>query len=284
MDEDLEILIKKTWDQWNKYGDPLSPYYIKEVRPLPPILFVGNLAEYRRSKIKVITVSLNPSKNGEDPATHAREFPAWVGVDSLTLKNQRERYLKGLNNYFEKPYEKYFSKFEMVLNGMDISYYSSGKMDKQTYRNRALHTDLCSPLTTNPNWGYIDRNIQKSLGDAGSSLWNELVSNLKPDVILASFGKSYLKWIKLQLCDETKSVKDLHTWEKIYEIPGEKPYIVNGLLHKIDLKQPPTSLIAYGRNSTFGQPFNTTASNKKEIGRQLLIYMKNNGLAEVGCQ
>ena len=83
---------------------------------------------------------------------------------------------------------------------------------------------------------------------------------------------------QLKLVGLTKRVKDLRTWDKICEVPGKKPYIVNGLLHKIDLKQPPTGLIVHGRNSTFGQPFNTASGNKKEIGSNILRYMKDHGI------
>lgn len=272
MDAELKKLIEETWAVYRTFES------LDVVKKVPPILFVGDLSAYERSKIKVITVALNPSKNGADTGVHAREFREW-GIDNATLSEKPEKYLKGLQEYFEKdPATTYFSAFEPILNGMETSYYGPGKLDQESYDNRALHTDLCSQLTTNPNWGGLKNDVKKSLATVSSGLWIKLVKRLKPDLILVSFGKSYLKWINLELCDGTKRVSDLRTWDKIYDVPGAKPYIVNCLLIKTPLKKSETSVIAYGRNSTFGRPFNTASSNKKEIGRHLLRYMKDNGV------
>lgn len=273
MDAELKALIEETWAEYKTFES------LDVVKKVPPIMFVGDVDAYKQSEIKIITVALNPSKNGADPDVRAREFPEWFGIDNATLSKNPEKYLKGLQEYFEKdPATAYFRAFEPILNGMETNYYSPGKLGHESYHNRALHTDLCSQLTTEPNWGGLENDVKKSLAKTSSDLWIKLVKGLKPDLILVSFGTAYLKWLKLELCDGTKRVKDLRTWDKICEVPGKKPYIVNGLLHKIDLKQPPTGLIVHGRNSTFGQPFNTASGNKKEIGSNILRYMKDHGI------
>jgi len=261
MDTELKDLIEETWAEYRTFES------LDVVKKIPPILFVGDLDGYKQSKIKVITVALNPSKKGAEPDVHAREFHERVGIDNATLSKKPEKYIKGLLEYFEKrPNMTYFNSFEPILNELETSY-GSVKLSHKSYQNRALHTDLCSQLTTDPNWGgLIDPTVQNDLAQASSSLWNKLVAQLKPNLILASFGESHLKWIKLPPYDLNRRVVDINTWDTTFKI-GEKQYPVNCLWLNVGLQQPQKVFFALGQGSR--RPFMINNEYKKEIGRQL---------------
>jgi hypothetical protein len=282
MDAVLETLIKKAWNQWDKYGDPRSSDFIKEVCPVPPVLFVGDLCAYKKSKIKVITVALNPSKKGSDSNIQSNEFPDWdVAKDMQSLKNQTEKYKKGLTCYFRnQPYRRFYGPFESILNGLDTSFYAVNQQCNQMFNNRALHTDLCSPLTTRPDWGNLDPNVQQKLGEDGSILWNELVRYLKPDVILGSFAEKNLNWVKLQPSNTNSCVVDISTWEIIYKVPKANPYFVRSLSFEIGSEEPQNSLFIFGPFK--GVRFPIDKKYKAELGKTLLQYLKDHGLNSVG--
>lgn len=86
-------LIKKTFE----YFDEFSHDEIV-VNPSLPILYFGNLEDYKKSKIKVVTVGKNPSDNEfrlnkNDDFSFVR-FPKWD-------KNQKNL-IDSLNSYFEE--------------------------------------------------------------------------------------------------------------------------------------------------------------------------------------
>ena len=112
-----------------------------------PILFFGDLDAYRASPLHVVTVGLNPSLH-EFPADEPfRRFPLAEG----SLGREPSRYLDATSSYFRTdPYARWFSSaFEPLLNGMQASYYQGGG-------STALHTDICSPVATNPTWSRLD--------------------------------------------------------------------------------------------------------------------------------
>ncbi len=116
------------------------------VKPAVPILFFGDLDAYRASPLRVLTVGLNPSLH-EFPADDPfRRFPLAEG----SLGGEPSRYLDAMSAYFRTdPYVKWFSAFEPLLKGMRASYYPGGA-------STALHTDICSPVATNPTWNNLD--------------------------------------------------------------------------------------------------------------------------------
>ena len=195
--------------------------------------------------------------------------------DNTTFSKKLGKYLKWLWEYFEKdPATTYFSAFEPILSGMETSYFGPGKLNHESYRC-ALHTDLSSQLTTDPNWGYLDDEVKQKLASVASGIWNKLVALLEPNLILASFGERHLKWINLPPMDMNRCVEDINTWDTTFEI-GEKPYIVNGLLLYADLNQRQKSLFARGYGSL--RPFMIEDEYKKELGGQLFRYLKDNGV------
>jgi len=158
-----------------------------------PILFFGDLDAYRNSKKRILTVALNPSD---------KEFSeARFDVSPSTLSDDSQ-YIKTLSEYFESnPYRFWFNHFEKLLQTIGASYYSRTsrpifaaiKPDAETDFNRALHTDICSPIATSVTWSKLkskeDILLKQELQRAGTKIWRDLIEYLNPDIILISGGK-----------------------------------------------------------------------------------------------
>ena len=186
-------------------------FYDREwfVRKSIPILYSGNLAEYFASSRKIVTVSLNPScfefreENAELPYDVKRYSRSYSG-DELQ---------RAYSSYFERrPYTGWFnSAYENILQCLDASYYgrtypACRKAPKAWVPriNRVLHTDLCTPLVTHPNWSRLSKSVQAELSEDGNRLWREVISLLRPDLILISVGAHYrsqigeIEWMGVQ--------------------------------------------------------------------------------------
>lgn len=215
-----------------------------------PIKWFGDRKAYEKSKVKVITVGLNPSdkefreRAGQSFSSHLR-FPLYQeGKDNtLTL---------ALNAYFKTNPYSWFNAFENVLNGMGASYY-----DNNNYPYRALHTDICSPWATGPTWNKLPQNEKEELYAEGLPLWCNLIAKLKPDIIVASLAMEYIDDLgiedtKTEFCrfdytkDGTRRVRPEIVWR--YDFNGI-PF-VNGCTHNIP----------FGRLST---------EFKQEVGRNI---------------
>jgi hypothetical protein len=154
-----------------------------------PILYFGNLRDYRHSAIKIVTVGLNPS----DAEFRESRFGAEV-MSSL----RPETLEPALSGYFSaKPYSAWFSAFETLLQPLGSSFYGreyAGEAPPwwMPQRNVALHTDLCSPLATTPTWTGLPKRAQDQLREWGVPLWRGLIAALEPDIVLMSVARSYL--------------------------------------------------------------------------------------------
>ncbi len=141
-----------------------------------PIIYFGNEEEYRNSPKKIVTVGKNPSHIEFDRGNNNSflRFPNWNPIDNNIIEI--------LNSYFEiAPYTRWFNSLEPLLNGLDASFYPGNH-----FRNRAIHTDICSPIATNPTWTGLTRHQRENLLRNGTSLWTNLVRELDPDLIIAS--------------------------------------------------------------------------------------------------
>jgi len=164
---------------------------------LLPILWFGNKPEYLKSDLRIVTVGLNPSDQEfrlkKNDSYSLIRFPNFKDLDTLDT---------ALNEYFEKiPYSSWFDvTFEPILNGMEASYYTKSKK-----RNRAIHTDICSPWATNPTWSYLSEGEKQELYSEGHQQWIDLIKELMPDVIVISVAKKYLI-DNFKSCDNNWSV------------------------------------------------------------------------------
>ena len=103
----------------------------------------------------------------------------------------------------------WFSAFEPMLCGMGASYYGNRS-------STALHTDICSPVPTDPTWRKLKRAERDILMEKGVPLWNKLLEALCPNVVVISVAESHLSKVKFEaLCDKGWEVA--HVFDKTRE-------------------------------------------------------------------
>jgi hypothetical protein len=245
MNEDLMGLAKVVLDSFSRNIS------LKEVvNPSIPIMYFGDYLSYRKSKLKIITVGLNPSnlefqENTNSSPSYFR-FPQWE-IDN--------NYLEALNEYFKtgKSYDNWFEMgYENVLNGLDASYYS-----KKEKCNIALHTDIFSPVATSPTWTRLSSDTKIKLQKEGFEIWEKLIKVLSPDIILTALSKN--DCANIPLIDMTDLIK-------IDSTKGGKqrkrPYVIKRAFYS-------SIYTIIGR--TVNIPFGDVSHDRKlEIGRCIL--------------
>lgn len=154
-----------------------------------PIVYFGNLARYRSSPFKIITVGLNPSD---------AEFiePRFGNASSASTPAELERALCGY--FMDNPYSGWFRAFETLLQPLGASFYDdhypgSAPSWWSPQPNTALHTDLCSPLATRPTWSRLDDRTKDALRAFGVPFWRDLIRVLAPNLIIISVAWPYLR-------------------------------------------------------------------------------------------
>jgi len=182
--------------------------------PAVPILFFGDLDAYWASPLRILTVGLNPSLKEFPRAMPRVRFPRAKGVTA----RDSDRYLDALSAYFRThPYQRWFNSFEPLLQGAGSSYYGGQP-------SRALHTDICSPVATDPTWGDLDPVVQTVLEADGGPLWHELVMALKPQVVVLSAAEEHLGRIQFKALTERSPIGRFD--HKKDGFPRAKPYLV----------------------------------------------------------
>jgi hypothetical protein len=162
-----------------------------------------------------------------------------------------DEYLQALNGYFRKPpndpYKRWFNSYEPMLAGLDCSYFGDAP-------NTALHTDLCSPLATDPTWANLPSEAQIGLIQCGAPLWHSLVEWLSPDLIIASVARSHLNRI---------SFPRQNGWKVIYKVERVNPYSVE--LTKLKVAESRIASLVFGKAAN--TPFGTVSNaDKRKIG------------------
>jgi hypothetical protein len=218
------------------------------VRPAIPILFFGDIEQYRRSPLRIVTVGLNPSL-AEFPTTGPLErFPAATQLKGLETAVDHDNYVRALSSYFrEAPYGSWFGTFEGLLNGMDASFYDGSP-------NTALHTDICSPVATNPTWSKLPEPARAALVKPGRALWNGLMELLEPHAVLISVARRYLD--TLDFASESE-------WAELDRVERRDPYIVRH--RRLSLGGNVTTTAIFGKAAQ--KPFSLISSaDKLRIG------------------
>jgi hypothetical protein len=238
-------LIEKTFNYFDKFKN----YHIV-ASPSLPILYFGDLTSYHLSNLKVVTVGKNPSDNEfrlkKDDSFSFVRFSNWDEASRNLIPT--------LNSYFEdKPLKQWFSSFEPILNGLHASYYQS------SYSNIALHTDICSPLATDPTWSKLPKKTQADLYEGGFEIWRELIEELQPDIILVSIPRALFE----SVFSSTGKELIIFTLKKDTEL-RKKPYIVE--MHEYKLKSEKVVKVVFGQAAN--KPFDTIHNLQKiEIGK-----------------
>jgi hypothetical protein len=245
----MEPLIDEAWRLYLQTSDPCV------VRPSIPILYFGDLPQYAASPLKIITVALNPSHHEFPVHDRFARFRTAAGIAADTLDPiDRKSYSAALDGYFlDQPYMRWFGWFEHVLLGMGASYRGGEK-------NTALHTDLCSPLATDPTWSRLNGQ-QDVLALDGMALWHHLVDHLAPDVIVISVRGQYRDQI---------AFADRQNWQPLVTIqrddPAKRPY--QAVMQRATLPSGKETLIVFGPAAQ--QPFATlTQEARQRVGRQV---------------
>jgi hypothetical protein len=243
----MEPLLEEAW---RIYATTLDPCV---VRPSILILYFGDYFRYANSPLKVITVALNPSHHEFPAHDRFKRFRHAEGMSSCPVTiTERDAYFAALNSYIRgSPYMQWFSWPEHVLLGMDASYLG-GQV------NTALHTDLCSPLATDPTWSRLHGQQEQLIAD-GMALWHRLVEELAPDVILASVARQYLDQI---------AYANSSAWQPLVTIPrkdrAKRPY--RSLMQRANLVGSKKTLLVFGPAAQ--QPFATlTREDRRLLGR-----------------
>ena len=181
MQAGLTKVVEKAWSAFEGAAE-----FDSRATPAIPILFFGDLDAYFRSPLRVVTVGLNPSLE-EFPADNPfLRFPAAEWIDT----GDQTQYLEALSAYFHKaPYSRWFSSFEPLLKGLGASYYAG-------MPSTALHTDICSPVATNPTWSGLEDDERKALEANGGLLWHDLLEVLIPQLVVLSVARHHLERIR----------------------------------------------------------------------------------------
>lgn len=202
-------LIKDYCDDFiAKLNDPATAKYIGD--EYFPIIWFGNEADYRASKIKVITVALNPSK-GE--FTDAR-FPAQAQIraDLNAGKIPPTDLESDLNNYFNNnPYKPWFNNYDQL---------ALMKAFGVNYAKGVLHIDLMSAIPTSTLWGDLSSSEKNKFKRTDLAL--RLINDLNPDVMLVSCKESEFKAVfsgAIQIKDYSLTS---HKKLKLYDWQGIK--------------------------------------------------------------
>jgi hypothetical protein len=222
------------------------------VDPAVPVLYFGDRDAYLSSPWRIVTVGLNPSRAEFPSEEPYRRFPL---AGNLTEGN--DDYLAALDTYFKTdPYKSWFSSYESLLNGLDASYYPGA-------RSTALHTELCSPVATDPTWTKLGRDTKEALTSDGVVLWHELVRELRPDVIIVSIARAHLGTIEFEAGEPFEI-------SRLEEEGRTQPYVTEGRWLDVDGHQ---SLMVFGRAAH--RPFGLVSHmHKLGIGGRIATHLR----------
>jgi hypothetical protein len=246
--ERLGELARDAWEQHDRAERGSVPHL---VRPSIPILFFGDSERFASSPRRVITVGLNPSREEFPRRAPLLRFPAAEGA-----AGDPDRYLASLDAYFRTvPYTGWFNpSFEQLLRGLGASYYDKGP-------SVALHTDLCSPLATDPTWSRLDPQEQALLEPAGRRLWHELVEALQPDVVLISIARQRLSKIVLPLIEPASVIDTVDGPRRA------RPYRVEAFRYGLASGKAPLFVFGQASQTPFGS---ISGVEKQRIGARVL--------------
>ncbi len=215
-----------------------------------PILFFGDLNAYQASPVRILTVGLNPSLDEFPIDDPYRRFP--MVEDSRG--REPSRYLDAMSAYFRTdPYRNWFNAFEPLLNGMGASYYTGSV-------STALHTDICSPVATDPTWNELRKSYRAELAKDGVPLWRMFLESLKPQIVLLSIAEAHLHHIDFSALSDWETI---HIFKKTKSGADRlKPYKISAIWYDIAGEE---SLFVFGRANV--KPFmNIDDRRKRKVG------------------
>ena len=245
----LTGLVAAAWSAYDNAGKLAS-----RVSPAAPILFFGDLDSYLASPLRIVTVGLNPSLMEfpvEDPFSR---FPLAEGAES----REPDRYLDALSAYYRTdPYSGWFSAFEPLLKGAGASYYAGET-------STALHTDICSPVATNPTWSKLHESERAILEAEGGTLWHHLLEALQPHIVALSVKRLHLE--RINFLPLTNEWEVIHTFDRKADgSPRPSPYKVERRWYGVGGEP---SMFLFGQAGR--TPLTISNVQKREMGARAL--------------
>lgn len=191
--KDLFRIIDMYWDDFNNKRElpGVIPSFI-------PIVWFGDMDAYFKSKIKTVTIALNPSWHelSSDGQKLNLSYQRFIGADTLLSKtklndSEKEKLTSIYNNYFrEDPYYSWFLCYDTKCMGFISKYgYEVSYGYNCNPRNIAIHIDFYSTLPTDPVYSKLknDPVYEKTYCELpNKDLFKEFLGFLKPNVILFS--------------------------------------------------------------------------------------------------
>lgn len=232
---------------WNDYAA-----FVKDaalVQPSLPVLFFGDLAACRSSTTRIVTVGLNPSRREFPQGDPFLRFPR--AAFTPPRRPPLDDHEGALSDYFRvEPYRAWFASYRPVLQGLDADYYDGAP-------STAIHTDICSPLATDPTWSGLTVGQRLKLQPGGLDLWHRLIRRLKPHVVLVSVAFAHLERL------EFRSLTD---WENVYTLLRDRPYTVRARRIQITDEHASVLVFAPAANTPMGL---VNMSTRRVIGRAI---------------
>ena len=167
-----------------------------------PILFFGDLHAYFASRVRVLSVGLNPSLHEFPTDSPFRRFPLAEGVTLREPEPYLGRSLCLLPN-------RSLSRLVQRLRG--AAQRAGGASFYEGKPSTALHTDICSPVATDPTWSGLDWDEQNALEKEGGPLWHGLLEVLQPQIVTLSVASHHLSHIQFKALSGWKVV---HVFER----------------------------------------------------------------------
>ena len=247
--------VELAWHAFDRVADRTC-----RVTPAMPILFFGDLDAYRTSPLRTLTVALNPSLIEFPACEPFRRFPLAEG----DREREPSHYLDAISAYFRTdPYRTWFNAFEQVLNGMGASYYEGGA-------STALHTDICSPVATDPTWSHLDKADRAALQAEGGPLWHKLLKELRPKIVVLSVANEHLERIEFVAHTDWNII---HAFERKADGgPRSRPYEIRARWYSVDGE--PT---LFGFGTAGLTPFQLLADSQKRKTGQLILKEYRDG-------
>ena len=145
-----------------------------------------------------------------------------------------------------------------MLNGLGTTYYSGES-------SAALHTDICSPIATDPTWSKLGGDQKSVLQADGRPLWHMLLEALKPQLVVLSVAKSHLGRIGFEPMGSSWNV--IHTLRhKRNGALRLRPYEVRARWYDVG-GAPSLFVLGTAAQTPFGQ---VSASQRRDIGKTAL--------------
>ena len=95
----------------------------------------------------------------------------------------------------------------------------------------ALHTDICSPVATNPTWSHLNGADHAALEADGGPLWHILLEALRPQIVVLSVAKVHLERIEFAPLTEWETI---HVFERTGRGGARsRPYEVRARWHEV---------------------------------------------------